>query len=125
MTLPVLAPVSAASRRRPRRPTASAMDSSAPLLVFVTREEQPSQGDVLEFAQVTELVFRRQPRLTSPPAGVPQTPHGNPHAGPQRCKRANVGEEVAHVQALRLLQQSERFAEARKRLSAWRQRQGR
>jgi hypothetical protein len=74
-----------------------------------SREEQPGQGDVLEFAQVAELIPRRQPRFTGPPTGFAWMPHGDPHAGQQRRTRADVGEEVADVQALCLFQQSECF----------------
>ncbi len=73
------------------------------------REEQPGQGDVLEFAQISEVVLRRQPGLTGPPTSFSKTAHGDPHASSPRRKRADVGEEVAYVEALGLLQQSERI----------------
>ena len=107
MTLPVRSPSSAAWRRRCRSPVASCHGALC-ALALVLGQERPGQGDVLELAQVAEVVLNGQALLTRPAEGVIQPPLRDPHPCPQRRDRTHVGREVTHVQALRLVEQVER-----------------
>ena len=71
-------------------------------------EKHPGKGDVLELAQVAEVVCNGQPPLTRPAKGFIQPPLRDPHPRLHCRDRTHVGKEVAHVQALCLLEQVER-----------------
>ena len=109
MTLPVLPPLpplagGAPGVGSPRRGTALVT------LGRVPGQEHPGQGDVLELAQVAELVLDGQAPLTHPAERFTQLALRDPHPRPQRRDRPHVGGEVADVQALRLVEQVERAA---------------
>ena len=72
----------------------------------VTGQEHPGQRDVLELAQVAEVVLSRQALLTRPAEGFAQPPLRDPHPRLQRRDRAHVRGEVARVPALGLVEQS-------------------
>ena len=76
-------------------------------LALVPRQEHPGQGDVLELAQVTEVVIDGQALLTRPAEGFTESALRDPDPCLQRRDRPHVGEEVAHIQALRLVEQVE------------------
>src|SRR5207248_7462322 len=71
-------------------------------------QEHPGQGDVLELAQVAEVIRYFQALLTRPVEGFTHPPLQNPHPCLHRRYRTHVGEEVAHIQALCLVEQVER-----------------
>src|SRR5947208_3225307 len=71
----------------------------------VAGQEHPGQGDVLELAQVAEVVVDGQTSLTGPAEGFTQLPLGDPHPCPQGRDRPHVGEEVTRIEALRLVEQ--------------------
>ena len=71
-------------------------------------EEHPRQGDVLELAQVAEVVVGGQAPLARPGERFAQLALREPDPCPQRRDRPHVGEEVADVEALRLVEQVER-----------------
>ena len=70
-------------------------------------QEHPGQGDVVELAQIAEVVVNRQALLTRPAEGFTQRPLRDQHPGPQGRDRPHVGEVVTHIQALRLVEQVE------------------
>src|ERR1039457_4567406 len=72
---------------------------------LIPRQEHPGQGDVLELAQVAEVVVSGQALLTRPAQRVAEPALRDPDPCLQRRDRPHVGEEVAHVQALRLVEQ--------------------
>ena len=63
---------------------------------------------MLELAQVAEIVLDRQAPLARPAERFTQLALRDPHPCLQRRDRPHVGEEVAHVQALGLVEQVER-----------------
>ena len=97
MTLPVRAPASAACSRRSRSPVAS-LQASARALARVPGQEHPGQGDVLELAQVAEVVRRPTGPARAPSrARQPACPARPSTRARHRRDRAHVGEEVADV----------------------------
>ena len=62
---------------------------------------------MLELAQVTEVVIRGQALLTRPAQRFTEPALCDPDPGLQRRDRPYVREEVAHIQALRLVEQIE------------------
>src|SRR5712691_1149083 len=100
MTLPVLAPSSAARRSR----------SSSRIRVRhgTAGEEHPGKGDVLELAQVTEVVFNGQSLRTRPAKGLTQPPVRDPYPRLHRRDRTHVGGEIRHIRALCFIEQVER-----------------
>ena len=77
-------------------------------LALVSRQEQPGQGDVLELAQVTEVVIDGQALLTRPAESFTEPALRDPDPCPQCRHRPHVREEVAHIVALCLVEQAER-----------------
>ena len=63
---------------------------------------------MLELAQVAEVVLGGQALLTRPAEGFTQPALRDPHPCLQRRDRTHIGEEVAHIQALCLVEQVER-----------------
>ena len=106
MTLPVRPPSSAAAGGAPaaRAPAGRSAGALAPVL----REQQPGQGDVLELAQVAELVLGGQALVARPAEGVVEPTLRDPDPGPQGRDRPHVGGEVADVDPLRVVEQVER-----------------
>jgi hypothetical protein len=70
-------------------------------------QEHPSQGDVLELAQVAQVVRNGEALLTRPTEGFPQPPLRDPHPCHERRDRTHIWEEVSHIQALCLVEQVE------------------
>src|SRR2546429_9828954 len=70
-------------------------------------QEHPGQSDVLELAQVAEVVRNGEALLTRPVEGFTQPPLGDPHPCLPRRDRTHIGEEVTHIQALCLVEQVE------------------
>ena len=83
------------------------MNGALCTLVLVPRQEHPGQGDVLELAQVTEVVVDGQALLTRPAEGFTEPALRDPDPCLQRRDRPHIREEVAHIQALRLVEQVE------------------
>lgn len=100
MTLPVLAPSSAAASRRSRR--------RGRLVDGAFGQQRPGQGDVLELAHVAELVGGGQASLTRPAERPARRPLRDPHPRPDGRDGPHVGEEVGHEQPLRLVEQHQR-----------------
>jgi len=71
----------------------------------VRGQEHPGEGDVLELAQVAEVVPSRETSLTRPAEGFIPTAEGDPHPRPQRRDRPDVGGEVTRVVPLGLVEQ--------------------
>ena len=99
MTLPVRPPSSAAgggapAARSPRRIEPSSRSA-------VTGEEHPGEGDVLELAQVAELVVDGQAPLPRPAERLADSPCAIQHPRPQRRDRPHVRGEVADVDGAR------------------------
>src|SRR6185437_5956369 len=80
-------------------------------LAPVPRQEQPGQGDVLELARVAEVVIDGQAMLTGPAESFTESALRDPDPGPRGRDRPHVREEVAHIEALRLVEQVERAAQ--------------
>src|SRR6202035_920853 len=76
------------------------------------RQEQPGQGDVLELAQVTEVVIDGQVVFTRPAESFTYSALPDPDPCPQRRNRPHIREEVADVAALRLVEQVKRTGQA-------------
>ena len=107
MTLPVLAPCFRCLQEALQEPH-RLMHGAVCAVARVPGQEHPGQGDVLELAQVAEVVLSGQALLTRPAEGFAQPPLRDPHPCPQRRDRTHIGEEVTHVQALCLVEQVER-----------------
>ena len=115
MTLPVRRAVlrrstgAAPGGRSPRR--------SEPLVPLgrVPGQERPGEGDVLELAQVAELVVDGQAPLPRPAERLGPPALRDQHPRPQRRDRPHVRGEVADVEALRLVEQLERAVAGRPR----------
>ena len=71
-------------------------------------QEHSGQGDVLELAQVAEVVMNRQALRPHPAEGFPQPALRDPHPCLQRRDRTHVGGKGTHVQTLCLVEQVER-----------------
>ena len=110
MTRPVLPPSSAASRRRSRSRVTSSNGVLGTLLRR-PRQEDPGQRDVLELAQVTEVVISGQALFARPAERLAQCALRDPGPRLQGRDRPHVGEEVAHVPALGLVEQVEGAAQ--------------
>ena len=74
-------------------------------------EQRPGQGDVLELAQVGQLVVHRQSLAARPVADVVQPALPDPDPRLQRRDRADPGREVPDVHPVRLVEQVERAVE--------------
>ena len=74
-------------------------------LILVPRQEHPGQGDVLELAEVGQVVVRGQALLTRPAEGFTGSALRDPDPCLQRRDRPDIREEVARVQAVRLVEQ--------------------
>ena len=96
MTLPVRRPSSAARRRRSRRSTR--LSHGAPSRGRRPGQEHPGERDVLELAQVAEVVVDRQALLARPAQGLAQPPLRDPHARRHRGDGPHIREVVARVQ---------------------------
>ena len=70
-------------------------------------QEQPGQGDVLEFPEIAEIICRRQVPLVGPAERIGQPSLGDPRPGPVRVDRPYIGEVVADVASLRVVDQDE------------------
>src|SRR5918995_5403519 len=77
-------------------------------VALVSGQEHPCQGDVLELAQVAEIIMGGQAPLPRPVESFTQPTLGDPHPCLQRRYGTHVRVEVAHVQALCLVEQVER-----------------
>ena len=77
------------------------------MVALVSGQEYPGQGDVLELAQVAEVILGRQSLLTRPAEGFTQPALRDPHPCLQRRDRTHIGGKVTHVQALCLVEQVE------------------
>src|SRR5215469_13799715 len=77
------------------------------MLALRPGQEHPGQGDVLERAQVAEVVRNGEATLTCPAEGFTQPPLRDPHPCHERRDRTHIGEEVTHIQAFCLLEQVE------------------
>ncbi len=60
---------------------------------FGSGQEHPRERDVLEFAQVCQVVLSRQAPLSSPGAGLGQLPLRHPHTRPQCGDRPHIRQE--------------------------------
>ena len=109
MTLPVLAPASAASRRRSNSRAGSWRPPSTRSLV-VLGQKHPGEGDVLVLVQVAEVVIGGEPTLAHPAERFGQLTRCHPHARPQGGDRSDVGRVTSYIQALCLIEQLERRA---------------
>ncbi len=107
MRLPFRPPASAASKSRPRRSIASWIATVAAVSRFLG-EKQPGERDVLELPQVGEIVVRRQVALAGPALRFAKAPMCDPQAHLPRGDRSDVGEVVARVEAVGLVEQLER-----------------
>ena len=74
-------------------------------LALTPRQEHPGQGDVLELAQVRQVVISGQVLLTRPAEGSTESALPDPDLCPQRRNRPHIREEVADIAALRLVEQ--------------------
>ena len=106
MTRPVLPPSSAAAQQALQEP-GRLVNGGLRTLILVPGQEHPGQGDVLELAQVDEVVVDGQALLTRPAERFTQLPLRDPDPCLQRRDRPHVGEEITHIQALRLVEQIE------------------
>src|SRR5262249_51182841 len=77
------------------------------MLALRPGQEHPGQGDVLEFAQVAEVVLGGQALFTRPAKGLAQSPLRDPHPCHECRYRTHIGEEVSDIQALCLVEQVE------------------
>ena len=77
-------------------------------VALIPGQEHPGQGDVLELAQVAEVVLGGQALLTRPVQGFTQPALRDPHPCLQRRYRTHIWEKVTHIQALCLVEQVER-----------------
>ena len=77
-------------------------------VALIPGQEHPGQGDVLELAQVAEVVLGGQALLTRPVEGFTQPTLRDPHPCLQRRDRTHIWEKVTHIQALCLVEQVER-----------------
>jgi hypothetical protein len=91
MTVAIRSPASAASRRR-----------------GASRQQHPGQGDVLELAQITEVVLAGHALRPNPAEGVAHPALGQPGPCLECLDRAHVRGEATLVQALRLVELVER-----------------
>src|SRR5439155_14496877 len=76
-------------------------------LALMPGQEHPGQGNVLELAQVAEVVLNGQALLPRPVEGLVQPPLGGPHPCHERRDRTHMWEKVTHIQALCLVEQVE------------------
>src|SRR3712207_8130378 len=76
-------------------------------IALVSGQEHPCQGDVLELAQVAEVVMGGQALLTRPAQGFSQPTLRNPHPRLQRRYGTHVGVGTFDILALRLVERSE------------------
>ena len=107
MTLPVLSPVFRCLQKTLQESHCLTNGAVGPV-ALIPGQEHPGQGDVLELAQVAEVVLGGQALLPRPAEGFAQSPLRDPQPCLQRRDRPHIGEEVTHIQALGLLQQIER-----------------
>src|SRR6516164_4070669 len=73
----------------------------------IPSKEHPGQGNMLELAQVAEVIRNREALLTRPAEGFTHPPLRDPHPCYERHYRAHIWEEVSSVQALCLVKQVE------------------
>ena len=73
----------------------------------VLGQQHPGQGDVLELAQVAEVVIGGQPLLLHPAQRIAHAALRDQHARPDGTDRTHVRGEVGCVQPFRLVQQAE------------------
>ena len=112
MTLPVLPPSSAACEEALQELERLAAPALTPRSAPVLRQQQPGQGDVLELAQVAEVVVDGQAAARAPSRRAsPSLPLRDPHPRPHRRDRPHVGGEVTGVHPLRLVEQVDRTVE--------------
>src|SRR3954452_22425974 len=76
-------------------------------VALVLSQEQSRQGDVLELAQVAEIVLDGQALLTCPGEGLTQSPLRDPHPCPEGRYGTHIWVIVTHIMALCLPQQVE------------------
>ena len=107
MTRPVLRPSSAAQQEALQEP-GRLVKGRLRTLALMPRQEQPDQGDVLELAQVAEVVINGQALLTRPAESFTESALRDPDPCPQCRDRPHIREEVAHIEALRLVEQVKR-----------------
>ena len=107
MTLPVRPPSSAACRSRSRSRVAVVEGASLHRSVAYRAKSTRDEGDVLELAQVAEVVRGGQTSLPHPAERFTQPPLCDPHPCPHGRDGSHIGEEVTDVQALRLIEQVE------------------
>ena len=74
-------------------------------------QEHPGEGDVLELAQVAEVVLDGEASLTRPAERLTQPPCATHTRARSAETGRTFGGEVTHVQALRLVEQVERAAQ--------------
>ena len=78
------------------------------MVALISGQKYSGQGDVLELAQVAEVILSGQSLLTRPAEGFIQPPLRDPHPCLQRRDRTHIGGKVTHIQALCLVEQVER-----------------
>jgi hypothetical protein len=74
----------------------------------VPRHEHPRQRDVLELAQVTEVIVDRQALLVGPTQGFGKPALADPHPRSRGRYRTHIGSGAPDIQTLRFAEQVER-----------------
>jgi hypothetical protein len=82
----------------------------------VAGEEQPRERDVLELAQVAELVADGQASLVGPAQRLGQPALPDPHPRLHRGNGTHLGIRASDIQLLRLIEQIERAVQVSLRL---------
>src|SRR6266498_3124905 len=77
------------------------------MVMLMLGQKYPGKRDMLELAQVAELIRSRQAVLTGPAEGFIQPSMRDPYSCLQCRDRTHIWEKVAHIQTLCLVEQIE------------------
>ena len=75
-------------------------DEVGDTVALILGYKNPGEGDVLELAQVAEVVFTRQSPLMHPFEGFAQPPLCDPYPCLQRRDGTHIGEKITHIPTL-------------------------